>query len=197
MPNSSTTRLAQVEAKVHGVPVEQIHFHEVGALDAIVDVVGVAAGLHALGITELYASSVPLGSGWTQSAHGALPLPAPATLELLASVQAPIYPAPGPGELITPTGAALLAQYATFRQPAMRLQRIGYGAGQREFTWPNLARLWLGEAGDSRTTTSAPRREHGPDRHQHRRHEPGAISVSQPAPFCRRRPCRVAHTRSR
>ena len=150
------TRLAQVEAKVHGVPVEQIHFHEVGALDAIVDVVGVAAGLHALGITELYASPVPLGPGWTQSAHGALPLPAPATLELLASVQAPTFPAPGPGELITPTGAALLAQHATFRQPAMRLQRIGYGAGQRELTWPNLARLWLGETDDTRTTTSAP-----------------------------------------
>ncbi len=151
------TRLAQVEAKVHGMPVEQIHFHEVGALDAIVDIVGVAAGLHALGITELYASSVPLGSGWTQSAHGALPLPAPATLELLASVQAPTYPAPGPGELITPTGAALLAQHATFHQPVMRLQRIGYGAGQRERAWPNLARLWLGEAEDTRPTASTQR----------------------------------------
>jgi hypothetical protein len=143
------TRLAQVEAKVHGLAVAEIHFHEVGALDAIVDIVGVAAGLHALGIAELYASPVPLGPGWTQAAHGALPLPAPATLALLASVQAPTRPAPGPGELVTPTGAALLAQYATFRQPAMRLQRISYGAGQRDLAWPNVARLWLGEADDT------------------------------------------------
>lgn len=143
------TRLAAAEAKVHGLSLEDIHFHEVGALDAIVDIVGVAAGLHALGITALYASSVPLGPGWTQSAHGALPLPAPATLEILASVQAPTRPAPGPGELVTPTGAALLAQHAVFRQPAMRVQRIGYGAGQRDLSWPNLARMWLGEADET------------------------------------------------
>lgn len=149
-------RLAQVEAKVHSLPVEEIHFHEVGALDAIVDVVGVAAGLHALGISELYASPVPLGPGWTQSAHGALPLPAPATLALLASVQAPTRPAPGPGELVTPTGAALLAQHATFRQPAMRLQRIGYGAGQRDLPWPNVARLWLGEIDGAGRPVDAP-----------------------------------------
>jgi hypothetical protein len=145
--NASATfaRLAEVEAKMHGVSMEQIHFHEVGALDAIVDVVGAAIGLHALGIDELYASPVPLGAGWTQSDHGPLPLPAPATLELLAGVEAPTLPAPGPGEHVTPTGAALLAQVATFRQPAIRLNRIGYGAGQRERAWPNVARLWLGE----------------------------------------------------
>jgi hypothetical protein len=143
------TRLARAEGAVHGLPVDQVHFHEVGALDAIVDVVGVAAGLHALGVDRLYASSVPLGSGWTHSAHGALPLPAPATLALLAGVQAPTVPAPGPGELVTPTGAALLAQHATFRQPVMRLTRIACGAGQRVMTWPNLARLWLGEASEA------------------------------------------------
>lgn len=148
-------RLAQVEAKMHGLPVDQIHFHEVGALDAIVDVVGAAIGLHALGISELYASSVPLGAGWTQSAHGPLPLPAPATLELLAGVDAPTLPAPGPGEHVTPTGAALLAQYATFRQPAMRLHRIGYGAGQRERAWPNVARLWLGEPDETSSRAGA------------------------------------------
>jgi hypothetical protein len=150
-------RLAQAEARVHGLSVEQIHFHEVGALDAIVDVVGAAVGLHALGIAELYASPVPLGSGWTQSAHGLLPLPAPATLELLASVNAPTHPAPGPGELVTPTGAALLAQHATFRQAAIRLQRIGYGAGQRERAWPNVARLWLGEADEAQPAAGAQR----------------------------------------
>lgn len=140
------TRLAMAEAKVHGEPMEHVHFHEVGALDAIVDIVGAAAGLHRLGIEQLYASGAPLGSGWVQSAHGQIPLPAPATLELLAAAQAPTRPSPGPGELITPTGAALLAQYARFAQPEMRLLRIGLGAGQRDPAWPNIARLWLGEA---------------------------------------------------
>ena len=138
-------RLALAEARVHGQPVEHVHFHEVGALDAIVDIVGAAAGLHALGIEQLYASGAPLGSGWAQSAHGQIPLPAPATLELLAAAQAPTRPSPGPGELVTPTGAALLAQYARFEQPEMRLARIGIGAGQRDPAWPNVARLWLGE----------------------------------------------------
>lgn len=141
-------RLARAEARVHGVPVEQVHFHEVGALDAIVDIVGAAAGLHALGIEALYASAVPLSPGWVETAHGRLPLPAPATLELLAEAGAPTRPAPGPGELVTPTGAALLAQFARFAQPTMRLRRIGYGAGRRELPWPNVARLWLGEAAD-------------------------------------------------
>lgn len=140
------TRLAIAEAKVHGEPVEHVHFHEVGALDAIIDIVGAAAGLHALGIEQLYASGAPLGSGWTESAHGRIPLPAPATLELLAAAAAPTRPSPGPGELVTPTGAALLAQYARFEQPEMRLLRIGMGAGQRDPSWPNVARLWLGEA---------------------------------------------------
>jgi hypothetical protein len=138
-------RLAMAEARVHGEPLEHLHFHEVGALDAIVDIVGAAAGLHSLGIELLYASGAPLGSGWVQSAHGQIPLPAPATLELLTAASAPTRPAPGPGELVTPTGAALLAQYARFEQPEMRLLRIGIGAGQRDPAWPNVARLWLGE----------------------------------------------------
>ncbi len=143
------TRLAQAEAGVHGSTVEEIHFHEVGALDAIIDIVGVCAGLHALGIERLYASGVPLGEGWTMTAHGRVPLPAPATLSLLAAAQAPTRPAPGTGELVTPTGAALLAEFATFTQPRMQLQRIGMGTGQKDFAWPNVARLWLGEAIDS------------------------------------------------
>ncbi|MBX3011126.1 MAG: nickel pincer cofactor biosynthesis protein LarC [Caldilineaceae bacterium] len=140
------TRLATAEASVHGSTIEEVHFHEVGALDAIIDIVGVCAGLAALGVEQLYASGAPLGEGWTNSAHGRIPLPAPATLALLTAAQAPTRPAPGPGELVTPTGAALLAELATFHQPRMRLQRIGLGAGQKEFTWPNVARLWLGEA---------------------------------------------------
>lgn len=138
-------RLAQAEATIHDTAVEEVHFHEVGALDAIIDIVGTAAGLRALGISELYASPVPLGEGWVSTDHGRLPVPAPATLALLAEVKAPTRPAPGPGELVTPTGAALLAQFATFAQPHMRLHRIGQGAGQHQFDWPNVARLWLGE----------------------------------------------------
>jgi pyridinium-3,5-bisthiocarboxylic acid mononucleotide nickel chelatase len=139
------TRLAEAEARVHGTTVEQIHFHEVGALDAIVDIVGVCAGLHELGIGQLYASPLPLGHGWANTMHGRIPLPAPATLELLAAASAPTRPAPGPGELVTPTGAALLAELAHFHQPTMTIHRVGYGAGRKEFEWPNVARLWLGE----------------------------------------------------
>jgi uncharacterized protein (TIGR00299 family) protein len=139
-------RLAEAEAAVHGSAIEDVHFHEVGAIDAILDVVGVCAGLEALGVRQLYAGSAPLGEGWTKSAHGRIPLPAPATLAILAGVGAPTRPAPGPGELVTPTGAALVAELAEFRQPPMRLQRIGLGAGRKEFEWPNVARLWLGES---------------------------------------------------
>lgn len=142
------TRLATAEANVHGSTIEEVHFHEVGAIDAIIDIVGVCAGLAALGVERLYASGAPLGEGWTNSAHGRIPLPAPATLALLTAVNAPTRPAPGPGELVTPTGAALLAELATFHQPRMKLQRIGIGAGQKEFAWPNVARLWLGEPVD-------------------------------------------------
>lgn len=138
-------RLAAAEAGVHGSSIEEVHFHEVGALDAIIDVVGVYAGLEALDVRQLYASSAPLGEGWTKSAHGRIPLPAPATLAILARVNAPTRPAPGPGELVTPTGAALVAELAEFRQPRIRLQRIGLGAGRKQFEWPNVARLWLGE----------------------------------------------------
>ncbi len=144
------TRLAEAEARVHNTTPEAIHFHEVGALDAIVDIVGVCAGLHELGIERLYASPLPLGHGWAQTMHGRIPLPAPATLELLAAAGVPTVPAPGPGELVTPTGAALLAELADFSQPRMTLQRIGYGAGRKDFAWPNVARLWVGEAGGAR-----------------------------------------------
>jgi uncharacterized protein (TIGR00299 family) protein len=138
------TRLADAEAKVHGTTRDKIHFHEVGAIDAIIDIVGVCAGLHDLGIEKLYGSPLPLGAGWAKTAHGQIPLPAPATLELLAAAKAPTRPAPGPGEWVTPTGAALVAQLATFEQPAMQLDRIGTGAGRKDAPWPNVARLWLG-----------------------------------------------------
>lgn len=163
------TRLAAAEAKVHGTTIEKIHFHEVGALDSITDIVGVCAGLTALNIETLYCSALPVAQGWINSAHGQIPLPAPATLEILSAAGAPVRPgptvpqpqikpgaplvfapaqqakAPPPVELVTPTAAALVSEMATFSQPAMRLKRIGIGAGGYEFAWPNIARLWLGE----------------------------------------------------
>lgn len=138
-------RLAVAEARVHGTTPEKIHFHEVGALDAIIDIVGVCAGLEALGIEKLYASGVPLGYGWVESQHGLIPVPAPATLEILATAGIPTRLSPGGGELLTPTGAALLAELAEFTQPPMRIARIANGAGTRNPAWPNVARLLLGE----------------------------------------------------
>jgi pyridinium-3,5-bisthiocarboxylic acid mononucleotide nickel chelatase len=119
----------------------------VGAIDAIVDICGAALGLHQLGIEKLYAAALPLGAGKVKSAHGEIPLPAPATLELLASVNAPIYSRQTEMELVTPTGAAILAALAEFTQPEMLLQQIGTGAGERELPWPNVLRLWIGESG--------------------------------------------------
>jgi uncharacterized protein (TIGR00299 family) protein len=145
------TRLAHAEARVHGTLPEKVHFHEVGAVDAMIDIVATVAGLHDLGIDQLYASALPLGPGWGNSEHGKIPMPAPATIELLAEAQAPTRPAPGPGELVTPTGAAIVAELARFEQPSMRLIRIGVGAGNRDFAWPNIARLWLGEPDNAGT----------------------------------------------
>ena len=142
-------RLAEAEAKVHGSSVQEVHFHEVGAVDALIDVVGSVSGLAALKIDTLYASAVPLGEGWAATEHGQVPLPAPATLELLAAVGAPTRAAPGPGEWLTPTGAAILAECALFEQPAMRIHQIATGAGRRDSDWPNVARLWLGEPVDA------------------------------------------------
>ena len=138
-------RLAEAEGRVHGVPADQIHFHEVGAVDSIVDILGAVWGLEQLGADQIYASSLPLGGGQVQSGHGPLPLPAPATLELLAMAGAPTRPQPGDKELVTPTGAAILTTLASFQQPSMRLHRLGVGAGGRELPWPNVLRVWLGE----------------------------------------------------
>ncbi len=140
------TKLAEAEAHIHGVTREQVHFHEVGALDAIVDIVGIVAGLSLLGVTHVYASPLPLGSGWAKAAHGDIPVPAPATLHLLSAVKAPIIPDQANFELVTPTGAAVLATLAQFRRPAMNLERIGYGFGKKQTERPNALRVWLGSA---------------------------------------------------
>ena len=137
--------LGEAEARVHGVGVEQVHFHEVGALDAIVDVVGSVAGLELLGVRQVYASSLPTGKGMIRTSHGPLPVPAPATMEILARVSAPLRAVDVDAELVTPTGAAILATLATFQRPDMRLRSVGYGFGTRQLPWANALRLWLGE----------------------------------------------------
>lgn len=138
-------RLAEAEAAVHGLAIEEVHFHEVGAIDAIMDITGAAIGLEALGISQLYASPLPLTSGHVKTAHGILPVPAPATLELLRRVKAPWRPCPIEGELVTPTGAAILATLARFETPAIAIERVGYGFGQKILPWPNCLRLCLGQ----------------------------------------------------
>ncbi|MCX8066539.1 MAG: nickel pincer cofactor biosynthesis protein LarC [Anaerolineae bacterium] len=138
-------RLARAEARVHGVPIEEVHFHEIGAVDTLVDVVGFVAGLERLGVAEVFASPVPLGSGMIRTEHGLLPVPAPATIALLAEVNAPTRPHPAQTEILTPTAAALLAELATFAYPPMRVRAVGYGFGEKEFPWPNAVRAWLGE----------------------------------------------------
>lgn len=140
-------RLAEAEARVHGVSIEAIHFHEVGALDAIADVVGVVAGLHILGIERVVCSPLPVSRGLGRGEHGPLPWPAPGTMALLEGV--PVRGLDIEGETLTPTGAALLTTLAErFGScPAMRLERVAYGAGHKSFAQaPNLLRLLIGEA---------------------------------------------------
>jgi uncharacterized protein (TIGR00299 family) protein len=140
-------RLAEAEASAHGIAVEQVHFHEVGAADAIVDIVCACAGLAALGIERVGCSPIPTGSGTVTCAHGVLPVPAPATVRLLQGC--PIADCDEPGELTTPTGAALLTTLADEfgPLPAMRIEAVGCGAGAREGqTRANILRLLVGEA---------------------------------------------------
>jgi len=138
--------LAEAEAAVHGSTIEEVHFHEVGAVDAIIDITGAAIGIETLGITQLYASPLPLTSGHVKTAHGLLPVPAPATLENLRRVGAPWKACPAEGELVTPTGAAILATLARFETPAIAIERVGYGFGRKRLPWPNCLRLCLGQA---------------------------------------------------
>src|SRR6266849_2860846 len=137
--------LAEAEATVHATTVEEVHFHEVGAVDALVDIVGAAIAIETMGISQLYASPLPLTGGHVQTAHGMLPVPAPATLEILRRVSAPWKPCPIEGELVTPTGAAILATLARFETPAIAIDRVGYGFGRKSFPWPNCLRLCLGQ----------------------------------------------------
>lgn len=137
--------LAKVEGKIHAQPKRQVQFHEVGAIDSIVNTVGSFIGLKQLGVDAVYASALNVGRGFLQCAHGTLPVPAPATLALLKGI--PIYSTGIEGELVTPTGASILKSCCRNfgLMPEMRLSAIGYGAGDKDLTIPNLLRLYLGE----------------------------------------------------
>jgi len=140
------TRICEAEGGIHGMSVDEVHLHEVGGVDAIVDVVGVLAGVEMMGIERVVVSPLPLGRGFIKGAHGQIPLPAPATVGLLKGV--PIIGSPIDKELVTPTGAALLTELADAwgPMPAMTLQNVGYGAGTRDLVIPNVLRILLGDS---------------------------------------------------
>ena len=137
-------RIASVEGEIHQEPMEEIHFHEIGGLDSVVDIVGAVWGFRQMGIERLYVSNVNVGTGFVESEHGILPVPAPATVALMKG--RPIYSWGVEKELLTPTGAALLTSLGTEfgKMPSMRVERIGYGAGRDDFSHPNVLRLLIG-----------------------------------------------------
>ena len=140
-------RLGRAEATIHGCPLERVHFHEVGAVDSIADIVGACAGIEILGVESLHCSPLNLGGGTVQCEHGVLPIPAPATTELLKGI--PVYSSGIQAELVTPTGAALVSALATTfgPLPAMKMESVGYGAGSNDLgEFPNVLRVFVGEA---------------------------------------------------
>ncbi|MFA0744991.1 MAG: hypothetical protein LASZOEIN_001794 [Candidatus Fervidibacter sp.] len=141
--------LAEAEAKVHGIGVNEVHFHEVGAVDSIVDIVGSVYALHLLGVQAVYASALPFSRGRVKTLHGDLPVPAPATMELLCGV--PTYPLDIEVELVTPTGAALLKALANEfgMPPPFTPRKVGYGAGKRNLPFPNVLRVIVGDMPDN------------------------------------------------
>jgi len=139
-------QIAKVEGKIHNIPPEEVHFHEVGAIDSIIDIVGTLIGIEYLNLDPLYASHIPLGSGFVKTAHGTIPVPAPATIELLKGV--PVYDSGICHEMVTPTGAALIKNLAdSFGPiPPMIVQSVGYGTGMRDLDEsPNLLRILIGD----------------------------------------------------
>jgi uncharacterized protein (TIGR00299 family) protein len=142
-------RLAEAEARAHRVSVDEIAFHEVGQIDAIIDIAGAAVGLYLMDVERVYCSAIPCGRGFIDASHGRMPSPSPATMELLRG--APVYHVDVDGELVTPTGAAILTTIATFEhRPAMTVRSIGYGSGRSDFPFPNVLRVLIGD------TTGAP-----------------------------------------
>ncbi len=153
-------KLAEAEAKVHGSTIEKVHFHEVGAVDSIADIVGSAIGFDLLGVERIICSPIPTGHGFVEIAHGRCSIPAPATGELLRGI--PLAPLDVEGELTTPTGAAIVASLAkSFGPlPAMTVDRIGYGAGQKDFPHPNILRLLIATmSSGSSVSTHSPQTE--------------------------------------
>ena len=146
-------KLGEAEAKVHGVSVEAVHLHEVGAIDAIVDIVGTVLGLYLLGVSQIYASPLPLGGGVVSCDHGLLPVPVPATLELVKGI--PTAASLVQAELVTPTGAALVASLVKEigPLPPMTITATGYGAGAKDFSHPNVLRLIIGELAEAEVLT--------------------------------------------
>ncbi len=145
--------LAVAEAAIHDATVDDVHFHEVGGIDAIIDICGAAVAFDQLGIEAVYSAPPRVGSGFAKSMHGVIPVPAPATARMLANAGVPLPPASPeydavPGELLTPTGAAILTTLARFERPAFTPSAIGYGYGVKEFPWPNALRVWIGETDD-------------------------------------------------
>jgi hypothetical protein len=139
-------RIAVAEAKIHGTTPDEVHFHEVGALDSIADVVCACVGIETLGITAIHSAELQEGRGWIQCAHGKFPIPAPATLEILAGI--PLRQTDETHELITPTGAAILAEFSSHfgPMPPMKTLKVGYGVGTRNLSSrPNVLRAVLGE----------------------------------------------------
>ena len=148
-------RLGEAEASVHGSLSNQIQLHELGEVDTIFDVVGCTLGLWMLEVEKLYCSPLPSGSGTIQTEHGTIPVPSPATTALLMNSSAPIVPSPSnllyAGEMITPTGVAIVTTLATFRQPSMILESVGYGLGSRDPDGhPNVLGIWVGEESNSK-----------------------------------------------
>ena len=154
--NRMFMRLAEAEAAIHGMPIEQVHLHEVGAIDSIIDIVGAVFALEWLGAERIVVSPMNVGGGMVRSAHGVFPVPAPATLKILGD--APVYSSGIQAELLTPTGALVLTEYAAAfgPVPAMRINRIGYGAGDRDLPeTPNVLRVLVGEAGEAGAVATA------------------------------------------
>lgn len=147
-------QLALAEGAVHGVTPEKVHFHEVGATDAIVDIVGTCLGLDWLGISEVYCSALPTGGGTVTVEHGRLPVPTPAVLKLWELRQVPVYSNGIDKEMVTPTGAAIATTLATRfgSSPAMQVERVGLGAGTAQLPLPNILRLWLGETASKKNS---------------------------------------------
>jgi uncharacterized protein (TIGR00299 family) protein len=144
-------RLAHAEAAAHQTTVDEVHFHEVGGLDAVADICGACIALELLGVERVYSGPLKTGWGFVRAAHGIMPVPAPATAELIRAANAPVTTAlpptdQPPGELLTPTGAAILIELAEFRPVEYAALALGHGFGLRELPWPNAVRVWIGDA---------------------------------------------------